>query len=440
MNTLVMAALVLLPLGCGSKTALGVETAEGPVDASPPPDTEPPLDTMPPPRPDCFEMLDPGVVRGSLEDIDARPAYDAEGNLYAPRLVDDETWTLVSYDPCLAMRWSVDIGEFDGRARRIRTTVDDTGHVWLKGRFDVVRATTDGVLAPAMLEVEGNVWTWIGIPSGGPVYGSTNGTDMPKYLYRTRAGGGADRVQLEEVSSYVWADECLVADRGALCWNVAYDLDDLSLRYYRDPPTLLDGTLRNITQPAFDGERLWTLRFGISTYDVVAISPRTGETLVRAPVARTTAGQSDAIMSPVVIGAAGEIVVYFTGRRASGPDGQLRAFSPEDGSELWSYSAPRTGRANVFSVDSSIAIGDANVAYLAVGELVHAVVVSNGTGRWTAGGVGDVNDPDIQISPLGDVAVLNTDNTLNVLATESRAIARSPWPVAGGDPSGTYAR
>jgi outer membrane protein assembly factor BamB len=309
----------------------------------------------------------------------------------------------------------------------------------------VIRVTTDGVLAPVSLEVEGNVWTWLGTPPAGPVYASTNGTDRPRFLYRTRAGGGSDRVQLEEVSSFVWDGECLLAAGAAYCWNVAYDLGDggdLSLLFHRDPPRLIDGGLRGISQPAFDGRLLWSLVYGISTYEVVAIDPRTGEEVIRHPLARTTRGQTDMVASPVVIGPSGEVLVYFSGHRTDGPDGQLHALSPEDGSELWSYPAPRSPRprGGVFSTTSSLAVGDANVVYLAVGEGVHAVVVSNGVGRWVASSVGDMNEPELQISPLGDIAALNAGGQLYIIVTESLTVARSPWPVAGGGPSASYAR
>jgi outer membrane protein assembly factor BamB len=401
-------------------------------------DTSVPEDTAPPIRPACFEPLMPGSVRGTIEDIHGRPAYDGEGNLYAPRLADDE-WFLVSYDPCLAVRWALPLGDFEAQRRNNRTSVDADGFVWFIGRFDAARATTDGFPTPPTLAPEGTLSTWVGIPPAGPVYVRVNGTDMPRHLYRTRLDGGTDRVRLEEVSSYVWDGECVVADTGALCWNVAYDLDDLERRYYRDPPLILDGTLRHITEPAFDGERLWTLRFGISTYDLVAQSTRTGEEVVSTRIARTSAGQSQAIMSPPVIGAGGEVLVYFSGSRADGPAGQLEAFSSR-GDRLWSYAAPRSAGPDVFRTTSSIAIGDANVAYLAVGATVHAVVVSTGAPRWTLMVLGVLNDPDLQISPLGDIAVIDDTDRLIVIATEALTVGRTPWPVAGGRPSATYAR
>jgi hypothetical protein len=434
--------VLLLTLGCGSKTPLGVETSEaGPADGARPDaarDTAVPVDTAPPMRPACFESLDPGTIRGSIEDVHGRPAYDREGNVYFPRESED-TWFIISLDPCLEVRWALPLGDFEARRRFNRTTVDDEGFVWLNSRFQVTRATTEGVPAPVMLEVEGDLWTWVAVPPAGPVYASTNGTDMPRYLYRTRAGGGTDRVRLEEVSSYVYDDECLVGGGAALCWNVAYDLSDMSLRYYRDPPRIIDGTFRNITQPAYDGDRIWTLRFGISNYDLVANSTEGGEEVVRVPLARTTRGQVDTIMSPPVIGAAGEVLVYFTGHREGDLPGQLQAFS-RDGEPLWNYIVDRTNSRDVFTTDSMIAIGDANVAYLAVGDGLHAVVVSNGTPRWSTFGLGDVNDPMVQISPLGDVAVLNEGDVLHVVATESLAVGRTPWPVAGGNPQATYAR
>jgi len=437
-------ASALSTLGCGSKTQLSIGEGGGEIpDAAPRDarDARPPEDTEPPPRPSCFDELSPGELRGSIPEIHGRPAYDDEGNLYAPRL-DDEDWAVVSYDPCLVQRWSVDLPGFDGRSRRIRTSVDSDGQVWMKGRFEPMRVTTSGAPSPVMLEAEGRIWTWVGIPPAGPVYASVNGTDMPRYLYRTRAGGSSDRVQLEEESSYVWDEECLVGGGAALCWNVGYDLDDLDRRYYHDPPRLLDGTLRNITQPAFDGERIWTQVFGISTYELIATSIFAGRRTVRTPLARTTRGQTDTIISPPVIGVEGEVLVYFSGHREIGPDGQLQAFTP-DGEALWSYPANRTrrpGSIGIFGTTSSIAIGDANVAYLAVGDAVHAVVVSTGIGRWTSSGLGDVNDPELSISPLGDIAILDAEDTLHIIATESRTVARTPWPVAGGGPALTYAR
>ncbi len=443
---LALALSVALVAGCGSKSGLTLDTHGGAMDAAPTDsapsdaarDTAVPEDTAAPRRPACFEMLPPGTIRGSVEDVHGRPAYDHEGNVYFPRESSGD-WFLISLDPCLEVRWAVPLADFDGQRRRNRVTVDADGFVWLNSRYQVARVTGDGVPAPVTLEVEGNLWTWVAIPPAGPVYASSNGTDMPRYLYRTRAGGGADRVRLEEVSSYVYEGECLVAAGAARCWNVGYDLADMRLLYYRDPPRLIDGTFRHVTQPAFDGERLWTLRFGISTYDLVANDAGSGEEVSRVPLARTTRGQREVIASPPVIGAGGEVLVYFSGYREAAPRGQLQAFSA-DGEPLWSYTAERSGSRDVFGTTSMIAIGDANVAYLAVGETLHAVVVSNGAPRWAVADLGDVNDPMLQISPLGDVAVLNDADVLQVVATESLAVGRSRWPVAGGDPQATYSR
>ena len=256
-----------------------------------------------------------------------------------------------------------------------------------------------------------------------------------------RAFGPAGEVSTElfSPSSYVYQDECLVAAGTMACWDVAYALDDLSNRWLNDRPQLVDGTFRNVLPPASDGERIFGLVFGISTYDVAALDLRTGEQAWRSAVARSTAGQVELIVGgPIFVG--GRLVIYLSVHRESGPDGQLEAFG-RNGERVWSYAAPRTRTPReVFDTLATHVAGEAGLVYLATGETLHAVNVETGEARWTAPlGVG-VNEPQLNISPLGDLAVRTDQGDVLVVATESRGPARSAWPVPLHDPMGTNAR
>jgi hypothetical protein len=71
--------------------------------------------------------------------------------------------------------------------------------------------------------------------------------------------------------------------------------------------------------------------------------------------------------------------------------------------------------------------------YLAVGTAVYAVSEDGGQLLWKIDNLGDVNDPDTNLSPNGDLYVRSFgDGSLYAIRTESAGPARSACPIPGG--------
>jgi hypothetical protein len=419
--------------GCGAKTDLAVDASAR--DGSPVVDAAPDgLDGDSPVRPDCLVALTAGEVRGTLDDISGRVVFDPDGWLYGLRLVDGAL-TLNRWDPCLREEWSVALPlEGSGPdAARIARAVD--GDLFVFAMLEIARVNVDGEVLPLGLDFEGQLLFNFVAAAPFPVLATTTPGEDPVML-RAFGPGGTLATALHTPSSYVWEDECLVASATVACWDVAYALGDLSDLWFHASPQLLDGTLRHVLPPASDGERVYGVLFGISTYEVAAVDLRTGEQAWRTSVARSTLGQTDLLVGgPILV--EDRLVTYLSTHRESGPDGQLEAFDL-DGERIWSYPAARTSTAReIFDTDATHVAGDAGLVYLATGETLHAVGVETGEGRWAVSlGVG-VNEPRLNISPLGDLALRTDDGDVLVVATESLGPARSAWPVPFHDPMAT---
>lgn len=428
--------LVLLFLGssllaCGARTSPRIGEPDAALDAGVPVDAAPPT---------CWEREWPGTVRGELPDVDGRPACDPGGNLYAPRrLREEDRWQLVSYDPCLELRWVRDLpAEFSGPGLGMRTSVDPTGRVWVHDRFALAQITMDGALVqpPLWIEYADRLFGWVATPAEGPIFATVN--DGARDLYRVD-GDRVLRTSTRPPSSGVYDEECVFASPRTLCWDVGFDGALRELYYRGDRQRIIDGTRRHLTQVAWDGRRLWTLRYGISTYQLVGREPISGRDDVVVEVARTAAGQTRMTASPPAIGPAGEVVVYFHGRSPGDrPEGFFLSVDP-NGRERWVFPASRSlSSRNVFSTTASVAIGDAGVVYGAVGNFVYGIDLEDGTERWRTFTDLDLDDPDLQLSPLGDLALRDDDGVLTIVATESTGLADSPWPIAGGDSGANY--
>ena len=443
MQLRVIAVLAVWVSACGARTGLEVapDAATSATDSSVALDAGPP-DAGPVIPPVCGEAVAVGEIRARASEIDARPAVGDDRNLYTARR-DGDAWLAVSLDPCLRERWSTPIA-LEGRAPRLmHVAVDDLGDVWVvaDNTLEQWRFSSTGEPLTALPPMDLRRDTWVGLEDGaGPVYSVFRSAEE-KRLVRADRSGEIEQLGLPTPSSFVWNDECAVFAGSPTCFSIAFDRAPLRVRWQVDRPTLVDGTLRHVTPPATDGTRMWAVMFGISTYDLVAIDLATGARAVRVPLMRTSSGQSELLLGPAVVAEDGTVIVY---RHGSGVPGALSAHGA-DGIERWSYPAARARRSGssggaIFDHDATHLIGRGGLVYLAMGDTVHAVRIADGSSAWRLDGLTDVNEPAVNLSPNGDLYVLDAERTLYAIATDSAGLAPSPWPIPGGGHRLAHAR
>lgn len=380
--------------------------------------------------PDCGEEFSIGEVRAQVDAIHARVAIGLDGNLYTAREIDD-TWFALSLDPCLRERWSTRVETGERSPRGMDVSVAPDGTVWLVGQSGLQQwqFSSTGVPLGGLPAMERRRDTWLGIGREGPVV-SVFESSEEKWLLVP----GEDELRLPTPSSFVWDGECGVYDDVPSCWNIGFRLDPLDRAWLEGRPRLIDGTLRNIVPPAFDGSRLWTIEYGISTYDLVAIEVRNGDRDVRESLMRTTSGQTELLLGPPVIAEGGSIIVY---RHGSGVPGALEAYSRR-GAQQWSLAAPRargTGPAGgaLFDHEATHLVARDGIVYLGMGSSVYAVDVNDGGLIWRLDSMADFNQPAVNLHPNGDLYVLDSDATLYAIVTGSPGLAPSPWPIPAGN-------
>lgn len=187
--------------------------------------------------------------------------------------------------------------------------------------------------------------------------------------------------------------------------------------------------------PAFDGARMWSVEYGVSTYRLVAVDVASGVRAVETMIMRTSSGQTELLIGPPVVTSRGDVAVYVHGTREP-PRGALEVYAP-DGARRWTFVAPRAPRSTpaggaVFSGEATHLAGRAGVLYLAMGDAVYAID-EDSRERWRVEGLGDLNEPGVNLSDNGDLYVRDADGALTAIATESAGLAASPWPIPGGD-------
>ena len=439
LREIAICAAWLLLAGCGARSGLDVELAErdamvATLDSG----QDAGIDGGPIVLPDCFEALPAGSERGTVDEVHARVALGRDDNLYSAREIDD-VWHAISIDPCLRPRWDVPLPEL-ARSSRVDVMVAPTGEVWVIGRGEpgFVRLSPLGERLPSGFDFEGGLDTWVGVRDEGPVFSSFLSVEE-KYLNVVR-GGAVDTVRLASPSSFVWDGECALAGGLTACWNVAYE--GTTQRWIRESPRIIDGTLRHVVPPAFDGRRLWTVRYGISSYQLVAIDAATGATDVEVGFMSTLSGQSELLIGPPVVVADGSILVYAHG---TGHEGALRLHGP-DGLERWRLAFPRTRRSTpaggaIFSDEATHLVGRSGIAYLGMGDVVAAIDLESRSVLWQVAGLVDVNEPGINLARNGDLYVLDHERRLHAIATGvPGGLEATPWPIPGGNAQLSLAR
>ena len=426
--------------GCGARSgldALALDAAmPAPHDAA-----VSPADAGPLVPPACGESIPAGQLRGSVGEIHSGTAIDAEGNLYVARRVGDD-WFAVSLDPCLRERWSTPVPLLSRSPRRMHVGSTIAARC---GWWPTTRSTSGTSLRAASPSPRCPRWVpratrgWASPTARVPSTSVFRSSD-DKSLIRL-VGDRWDETPLAAPSSFVYEDECALVGTQPTCFSVAFEHRPLRMRWMVDEPRLLDGTFRHVIPPGSDGARLWTIAFGISTYELIGVDLETGARTVRVPLMRTTRGQSELLLGPPVVTEDANIVVY---RHGSGVPGALVAFE-RDGTELWRYPAARTRRSTsadgaIFDYEGTHLVGRGGLVYLAVGDSVHAVRAESGELVWRLDGFDDLNESAINLSVRGDLYVLDASGSLHAIATSSAGLAPTPWPVAGGNARHAYAR
>lgn len=426
-------SILVLAIACGARTDLEVERSplvDAAVDAAL---DAPGFDARPDP-PDCGDSVPVGQVRASVDAIHARVAIGDDDNLYTARRVDD-AWLAVSLDPCLEERWATPVALGDRTPRGMDVSVADDGTVWLIGQsgLDQWAFSSDGDPRPGLIPMgERRRDTWIGLGANGPIY-SVFLTTEEKWLVVTD-GDRFEDLRLPTPSSFVWDGECAVFADAPTCWNIGFRFDPLDRAWLEGRPRLIDGTLRNIVPPAFDGRRMWSIEYGISTYELVAVDVRDGDRVIREPLMRTSSGQTELLLGSPVIAEDGSVILY---RHGSGVPGALEKRS-SSGELEWTASAPRVRRGTpaggaIFSNEALHLVGRGGLVYLAVGASVYALELRDGSLVWRIDGLTDLNESAINLHRNGDLYVLDRGETLHAIVTASAGLAPSPWPIPGGN-------
>lgn len=434
------AALMALISACGSSTGLDPwerDASSAPdvplrVDAALPdvavfPDVRPDVT-----RPDCGGAAPIGQIRAQVSDIDARVAVGQDGMLFTARQ-EGSDWSALSLNPCLQERWVRPLMMNEERINSIDVSVSDAGDVWwaadnIRGEWHY---SHDGDPLPDLLPMDQRRGTFVGLADGtGPIFSASFASD-DWWLVRN-AGERRDELALPS-SPFVWKDECIIIGQGVACYQIAIDASPLSVRWEQTTrPHIVDGTLRNIVPPATDGRRLWTIEWGIFTYDLVAVDIETGERVVRVPFLRTS-NANDLLLSPPVITESGNILVY---RRASIVPGALMSYTAE-GEIRWMVPVtPSPDERPSRTVSTNVAthlLGAGGIVYLAMGTSVIALDEEDGSEVWRLEGLGNVNQGAVNLSPNGDLYVRNANGTLYAITTGSRGLANTPWPIPGGN-------
>ncbi|MFK8001650.1 MAG: hypothetical protein AB8H86_18795 [Polyangiales bacterium] len=431
--------LTLLISACGSSTGLdpwerdasSVPDARlgddaGRADVFLRPDARP--DVSPP---ECGGSGTIGQIRAQVSDIDSRVAVGRDGMLFTARQ-EGAAWFALGLDPCLEERWIQPL-RGDGRPAEVDVSVSDSGDVWWAA--DSVRGewhfSHDGEPLQGLPPMDQRRGTFVGLADGtGPIFSASFASD-DWWLVRN-VGGRREELSLPS-SPFVWKDECVILGQGIACYQIAIDESPLSIRWEQTTsPRIVDGTLRHIVPPATDGRRLWTIEWGIFTYDLVGVDLETGERVIRVPFLRTS-NQNDLLLGPPVITERGDIIVY---RRASIVPGALVSYTPE-GVVRWEVpfmpsSDERPGRPVSTNVATHL-VGAGGIVYLAMGSAVVALDEEDGGELWRLDGLGNVNQGALNLSPNGDLYVRNAGGTLYAITTGSAGLASTPWPIPGGN-------
>ena len=463
-----------LLLACGSErltgTARDVDGWDGraPIDAS---RTSPPMDAssdrrdvLPPhvpqrdapvPRPSCGAELTPSQTRAIAPGVIGRVAVDEAGNVYAPAANSAGELALVALDPCGQPIWQRVVApkvpqtpvaaRLPGVDEVVLESLTASGALF---RFD----RSGNPLAP--LTPRGSLTGWVADTQAGLLLRTYEGESFLTLV----APGGTERRRgaltvARDQTIPIDDDECAAFGTRLGCYSAAFDTATLEVLWSTSALDLIDGTTRHVVSPASDGERLYSVAFGVSNYTFVATSVRTGARLWSRELGPSPDGQNGLVAGGPVIGENGLIYVYIAYSKLPvtrvvgdvrevvepGKDfGWLIAFD-DQGNERWRHEAPNASFSEYREHATHLA-GDDGLIYLGISSGVFALDANTAEVRWQRTDLGRIRTPRLSMSPNGDLFVQAEGDRLYYLVTAAHGLAVSPWPAPGHGSCWTPAR
>jgi outer membrane protein assembly factor BamB len=417
-------------------------------DVSPP--YVPQRDT-PAPRPGCGADLTPSQTRAVAPGVVGRVAIDEAGNVYAPSATSAGELALLALDPCGQPIWQRVVASkvpetpvaarLPGVDEVMLESLDASGTSQGLWRFD----RSGKPLAP--LTPRGSLFGWVASTQAGLLVRTYE--DQSYLTLLSRDGTERRRAQMTVARGQTiptGEEECAAFGTRLGCYSEAFDTPTLDVVWSTNELDLIDGTTRHVVNPASDGERLYSLAYGVSNYRFVATSLQTGARLWSRELGPSPSGQSGLVTGGPVIGENGLVYVYIAYSKLPvtritgdidevvepGKDfGWLIAFD-DQGNERWRHEAPHPSFAEYREHATHLA-GDDGLIYLAISSGVFALDANTGEVRWQRTDLGRIRTPRLSMSPNGDLLVQVVGEGLYYLATGAHGLAVSPWPAPGGD-------
>ncbi len=384
--------------------------------------------------PDCGVPIQPGTVRFRLDGVVGRGAADSSGNIYVPVATPDGGRGVRSVDPCGNLRWETAVlGGASTRDGTVRLTT--RGEVLLtdvrgdRGVQHVARLDSDGTMR-GFVDTDTVAARTIAVPVGdGPIIATVGAsTRLVDQLDRF----SFDARPIDRITDWSNANECAVSNGIIGCHERAWEIAT-SRSLWRREFEILDGTLRHVVGTAIVGERVYSFFFGISSFVLEANNLRTGASVYRAMLARSTTGQQQMLAGAPVVRADGEVFVYL---RVGGPGGRLIEVSPS-GAIVRTVSAESS--TEYFDDAGSVALGADGTVFLAVGSAVTAFDETLHE-RWRLATGESVDRAWTMLTPAGDLLVHTASNQLLAIASGSPGLPAAGWPLGPGDARNGNAR
>jgi PQQ-like domain len=417
----------------------------------------PPSDA-PLPAPSCGGPLPPGETRASVKGVIGRVAVDEHGNVYAPSATAARELALTALDACGKQLWqrvvapkvpeSLLAARLPGRDEVVLDSLGGSGATQGLWRFDRKGEALES------WSMQGTPHEWVASTDAGLLLRTY---DQHGFLTLLGADGMERRWQQETVARQqtipTGEEECAAFGTRLACQSVAFDSATLRSLWATDALELIDGTTRHSVNPASDGERLYSLVYGVSTYFIRATRVDTGEQVWARDLGPSPSGQFGLATGGPIIGEDGAIYVYIAYSKQPvtrpvghvdevvepGEDlGWLIAFEAT-GEERFRDAAPHGGFADYDEHATHLA-GDDGAIYFATAKGVFAVDARDGSARWQRMDLGRIDNPRLTLSPDGDLLVQTASDELIYLATDAHGAADSPWPLPGGDRRNLNAR
>ena len=301
--------------------------------------------------------------------------------------------------------------------------------------------------------------------AGGWIAGTRDGLfintyEQPnRYVTRIAPDGSEARIEPVEVARRqripASEEECAAFGSVLGCYSASYDTGSLEALWTTSSLELPDGTTRHLVNPASDGDTLYTIVYGVSSYHAVARSMRSGEMRWRHALGPSPSGQNGLRTGGPVIGEGGLVHFYIAYMKLAETrliGDVLEEVTPavrygwvisydNSGAERWRLDVAEENSWSVYDEHAMLVAGRGDILYFGGQRVVMALDGQTGATLWRRDDLGLSFTPRVALSPNGDLLVQTRDERLHLLATESAGgAADSPWPAPGGDRRNLNAR